>query len=862
MRWLMMIAILLYVSGAAAPRPGNHACAAVAEDQLTNGMRIILDPDGTAPLVAVMVAVRAGSSREAVDTHGFTHLLEHMLFDGTTRSSREQISRRIEQAGGYLNAFTRKDHILFMAVMPKDNTRIGLETLAEMLFESTLPVRELEKERKVVLEELAKDAEAEHSRVSELIDNALLAGTPYARSISGTPAAISSASRDVLQKFYSELFVPANMTFIAVGDFDPPSMTSWAEEVFGKRPAGKAQPAAAAYQAEQGRRTVREVEGLMSDYTAVLVPLPPRTHPDSAAASLAVSLFADGEDAPLTIALAAADVPLLWSGVEFIEHPGLSAAIVQLVTGPGSGSAAEAVMSAQLLRLPSLEIDGQRLSRLQARLRADSLLDLEKFDHRGWAYAAADLIGGVARQQWWEAQQQLADASRVSDAARTHLAGVVPSRCSIRAAAPLEEQAAHPGPAVRKVLDNGLTIIIQANPSRPIFAAAILVRGRSAHEPPELAGLTQVTLDMLQSGGGAEPRQFKADMAALGARFETADNPFIPMDDYLLSPFFGFIHVQAPAQHGMAALRLVTDCLSAPHFPAEALSESVANLTRRSAMEAKKPTQQFARLIHDRLPGGQSFGHPLFGAPASLTRITRDDVVAHAARILAPANLIVAVHGDVDPDEIERLLSDTLGSLETAEGWTPPPAPQLPAFPEAEVTVETEAAGERALAGMARYLPADESRRVRLIMLAEWLDQQMAQRIRETEGLAYSLGAGIERFPGGALLTLAVPTRSGNEQRVFDLLTGIVRDLPANLPSEQQLEDLKAQIWGRHIRYRQRRIIVAHFLAERELWTSGANLPAFDDALAQCTTADIAAEAAVLASDGGWFRAVLRPSAR
>ncbi|HEX7400617.1 MAG TPA: insulinase family protein, partial [candidate division Zixibacteria bacterium] len=115
---------------------------------LSNGMQVIMLEKHANPLIACMIYVNAGSKYETDQNNGVTHLLEHLLFDGTKTRTRVDITEGIKTKGGYINAFTQKELTCYMVLMPSDYIEDGLATQSDMLFNSTIPDSELTKERK------------------------------------------------------------------------------------------------------------------------------------------------------------------------------------------------------------------------------------------------------------------------------------------------------------------------------------------------------------------------------------------------------------------------------------------------------------------------------------------------------------------------------------------------------------------------------------------------------------------------------------------------------------------------------------------------------------------------------------------
>jgi len=194
-------------------------CAA-HEQTLDNGLRVVLIPHHANPMVASAVVVGAGVVDEPQVGSGASHFLEHLLFDGTETRSQRQLYDDADRIGAYNNATTREDHTLFTLLVAKEHAEAGLALQADMLFHSTIPAESFEKERKIVLEELARDRSDPSYDLETAFRAMAYAGTPIARPVLGTEASLASMTRAQVLAYYNARYVPANMTLVVMGDFE------------------------------------------------------------------------------------------------------------------------------------------------------------------------------------------------------------------------------------------------------------------------------------------------------------------------------------------------------------------------------------------------------------------------------------------------------------------------------------------------------------------------------------------------------------------------------------------------------------------------------------------------------------------
>ena len=121
---------------------------------LENGLQVILMENHTSPLITSTVIVKTGVRNETPDINGVSHLLEHLLFNGTSTRTQKQLYDEVDFYGAYNNASTSRDYTLFQMLVRKDYITQILNIQADMLFNSTFPEENVQKERNIVIEEI------------------------------------------------------------------------------------------------------------------------------------------------------------------------------------------------------------------------------------------------------------------------------------------------------------------------------------------------------------------------------------------------------------------------------------------------------------------------------------------------------------------------------------------------------------------------------------------------------------------------------------------------------------------------------------------------------------------------------------
>ncbi len=199
---------------------------------LKNGMTLFFEKREI-PVVAVAFAARNGGINETIEEKGISHFIEHMLYKGTPTRNAKQIAEEIEKRGGELNGFTDETLTAYWCKMPSKHLRVALEVLADMIKNPLFDVEEMEKERKVIFEEIKMRKDSPHIYVLDNIQRELYDGT-LGRNLIGTYETMKKIDRKKLISKFKEVYQPNNLILGIVGNADFEDIVEFAEKNFGK----------------------------------------------------------------------------------------------------------------------------------------------------------------------------------------------------------------------------------------------------------------------------------------------------------------------------------------------------------------------------------------------------------------------------------------------------------------------------------------------------------------------------------------------------------------------------------------------------------------------------------------------------
>lgn len=198
---------------------------------LPNGLRCVFQPVKN-QVAHAGITVLAGSRFENEDEEGLAHFLEHCIFKGTVKRKTFHILSRLDSVGGELNAYTAKEEICVYASFSKKYLSRSLEILADIVFNSTFPEKEIQREKEVILDEINSYLDNPSEGIFDEFEEHLFQNHPLGRNILGTEKTVYSFDREKLIAYINRYFGPENMVLSIVGQYSPEKIKKLVERYF------------------------------------------------------------------------------------------------------------------------------------------------------------------------------------------------------------------------------------------------------------------------------------------------------------------------------------------------------------------------------------------------------------------------------------------------------------------------------------------------------------------------------------------------------------------------------------------------------------------------------------------------------
>jgi predicted Zn-dependent peptidase len=235
-------------AGAAGPHPTHPVTPpTIVRDVLPNGLRVLTERIPHVRSVSIGVWLTRGSRHEPEAQSGIAHFVEHMLFKGTATRSAEDIAQAIDSIGGQMDAFTAKEYASYYIKVLDDHLPLAVDVLADMVMNPAFAGDDLDREKKVVLEEIKMVEDTPDDLVHELFIETLWGGHPLGRPILGTRDTVESLTQQGLREYFAGAYTAPNLIVAAVGNLEHARVTDLIAGAFerlsgGTAPIGHAPP--------------------------------------------------------------------------------------------------------------------------------------------------------------------------------------------------------------------------------------------------------------------------------------------------------------------------------------------------------------------------------------------------------------------------------------------------------------------------------------------------------------------------------------------------------------------------------------------------------------------------------------------
>jgi len=785
---------------------------------LDNGMQVILVENHSSPMIASLVFVNAGARYESEFNNGSTHFLEHLLFDGTKTKTQEQLDDAIERHGGYINAFTRKELTGYLVLMPTQFIDYGLEVQSDQLFNSILPDDRFPKERKIVIEEIRQSDDDPDYAFEKFYDATLFAGTPYARPVLGYENLINTVTREEMLNYYQTYYAPNNMIALVMGDFNTPEFIKKYKQYFGSA-APRSIPPVPAFEVAipNEKKIVRRDLDIKTCHLDFASAGPLYTDPDYFAFHIFNEMMNSDATSPLLKALTGDKGLAQNVSTSLTTQKDFTIFDIAIKTDSVANvdkivATVNETMERTLQNWQPTQAD---IDAIVVSAKTNEIYMREKLHYYGFTIAPLlvstgydfldNLTGNLAKVK-------PADLKRVAAKyfkSYNYLATVATPVKQIESSQATEIRSKY----LDRTLPNGLQVLIKSNPYSEVEAFMVLGKDRAASEPGGKEGITDFVNRMLSCGTAKYTKDAIAQkLTAIGANLTYTDNPAIPYDDIYTSRLYSFLKFETIKDFADQGIELLAEMVKNPTFPETEVEQVRGDMMQVLGMKTGSTYQRGRDLFFELLFKGTAYTHPEMGTMPSVKSITAADLKDYHQRYYAPTNIILSVCTDLDPEVMYQKLATAFGDMKSTE--------LNKALVSAPVSISGEVTQNIPMEKKQTYFylggkvcGATDADVVPLRVAIDILAKRLQDNLREKQGLAYRVGAGVTFDRNFGWYSCSSGTGVDNFAKAKAGMLHEIDSLKAVAVAPEELERAVNSLWGSLLTSRLSRINQAYYMA-------------------------------------------------
>jgi len=733
----------------------------VSIHQLDNGIKVLLIENPALPMIGVNTVVKVGSAYETFSSSGMSHMLEHLLFNGTTKWDQRELYDMTDKIGGYNNANTSEYYTNYMMVTPTEKIKEGMEIQAGMLFDSILPEENFQKEKGIVLEEIAKSLAKPSEQASRNVGDILYKGHALSLPTLGTYETIKGMDRDYVYDFYKNNYVPNNMLMSVVGNFKTSEMLKLLADIYGQAEPGNVvrpnmmewgtgfdAPKSETKEMISHRFYKGESTLLQHFYKA-------DNYSDDFYSLLSNSLDKQKDDIESKLN---EKFPDQIKSINFVIH-----------TYPiGSYLQADVVIKSEeniseiskeydkALKGLSLKLSDEVVKATAIKSKSAFLKQIEK-PHMFGIYNA-DLIAKNGLGSIIEAFSGNGIIEAGNELKKFKITGA--PRLIIQHPTTSSVEAESMDVKV-ELFENGKTnpvVIAKQNRASELLAIHYMFKYKAEHERKYGNEVAKKWHDAF--GNRLKTNEIQKKTSEYGLSFRVNDISFIPMDDIYLSPTFGYIRVEGLASD----IKGVVEFLNEEMLNFVPTEEEFNKANKKGGMSSmmmgggKDKSKEIYKQSYDAL-----VLEPVIDT-RDIKILDYNKFLVFGKEYFVPSNIIVSVVSKADPKTINEYFSSFTSDVTSPySGLAKERAYKK--WDEAKKD-EQDGGGEQSHTFYGFVKEYDKADEAALTILSLILKDDIVFNIREKQGLAYRMSAGIGKKGGKVLIYVNVPTQPKNVEKL------------------------------------------------------------------------------------------------
>jgi zinc protease len=847
---------------------------------LPSGQRLYVKEDHDQPIVTLDTWVTTGSVNEVNSNNGVSHFLEHLIFKGTDEFKTGEIDRLLESKGAKFNAATSDDFTHYYITTATPYFEEALKLHASMLNRATIPVDELNRERKVVQEEINRATDNPNHKRFDALSKLLYGAHGYGLDTLGPKSNIANIPRESILGYYQHWYQPKNFHTVIVGDVNPEQVKTWVEKLFSSTASATS---GTALTEKVGQYTPPVVNApifgsipktkiiidpsVTQAYLTLGIPGPSiEQREDVFPLDVAMSVLGAGkssrlysvlhEEKPLTLSVSAGNMTQKYSGILFVDAEMKSE----------NRAAVKDEILKQLNRLKKEGVTQEELTKAKTQAIKDFIFHNEATEGVANSIGYNVSIGKLTDYTDYVNNIQKVTQADVLKALNTYLdfkkAILVellpPTKTpvaklesdNLKWLASANSPTTSPAPKTstltvvskatpqKEVLANGLTLITKPLKDSNTVALKIFIKGGQSVEPTP--GLSALTADLLMTETQGRTRsQINEELEGRGMNLSVdSHEDYIEVSATSISEDFGELFV------------ILQDVLKNPTFNPTELEKQKTLLRQSILANQDNPSSIAMENFTDGVYPNHPYGNVGKRIEPHLKDISQESVRAFYQSQFQPQNMIVSVVGNFDPATVKNYLKSSMPEPTVSSNTPPISTTTKPSLNLAPITKETVIDEHKPIKGATWIVkgwqvPAIGNRdyaalKILNSYLGTGMSSQLFVNLREKQGLAYVVSSAYPTLAQAGHFFMFIGTDPKNRETVLKGFETEIDQLKNTAISPEALKAAKDKMIGGFALAHETNASQAFYLGFYETMGVGYQFDAqYPSLLEKVTSADI-----------------------
>jgi len=774
---------------------------------LDNGIKVLLIENPALPMVGINTVVKVGSAYETYASSGMSHMLEHLLFNGTTQWTQKQLYDMSDKIGGYNNANTSDYYTNYMMVTPADKIKTGMEIQAGMLFDSVIPESKFEKEKGIVLEEIAKSLVKPSEHINRSIRQKIYSGHALSLPTLGTYETIKGMSRDKLYTFYKNNYVPNNMEISVIGNFNSKKMLGLLNDIYGKQQPGDVLRThhygwSTGFDTSNHKQFNQNVDYVSHPGKEIIIqnfyPILNNTNDFHSLLEVALNTKLNTIKTELL-----KQFPDQIKSLSFKTHNQPVAQYLQADLNLNNDKNINEIAQSfnLLLKSQTFNISENYLKSESIKSRTAFLKQIEK-PHMFGIYNA-DLIAkkGVGAIFAEFSGTKIKKAGADLNGFQINSNPMILIQLPENGGSKENEQK-----ITTQLFENGdenAVIIAKQNSSSDLLAIHYLVKYKHQHESQKAKDAALLWHDIFGKRMKSETSQ--SQISQYGLSFTVNDIPFIPMDDIYLSPTFGYIRVEGLATDIKDVIDFLNQQMLTFTPTEKEFNQALEKFKNSSSMSNNKNP---SKKLLDKHIDENIYTNKLINF-SELPDYNQ--FLTFGKNYFNPNNMIISVVSKESVEQINQYYKNF--SQKSKPLYTGLAHSDELKSSSKSININESIGGEQANLFYGFVKNIDIKDKAALSVLSLILRDNIIFNIRETQGLAYRMSAGIDIQMDKALFYIKLPTQPKNIEVLDKQLADLFNSKFAQNLKQQDVEKTINKYLGKMMFRRLSSINQAYYLA-------------------------------------------------